>query len=106
MADAPLFTPEQVKADGQSRVAKTAGQAGVSGAVVALLLWVARQAGWHGDMPPETVAAATTVLTAGAAWFTNRGKLRGEGGQSLVGVLLVVALVLAILWLVGVRLHV
>lgn len=77
---APLFTPEQVKADGQSRVAKTAGQVGVSSAVVAVGLWLAHQAGWHGDMPPEVVGAVTTLLTAGAAFFTNRSKLRGEGG--------------------------
>lgn len=102
MASAPLFTPEQVKQDGQSRVAKTAGQAGVSGAVVALLLWVAHQAGWHGDMPPETVAAATTVLAAAAAWFTNRSKLRGEGGQSLIGVLVAVILIIVVLKLLGV----
>lgn len=75
---APLFTPEQIAEDGKNRVAKTAGQAGVSGAFVVVCLWVAHQLGWHGDMPADVVAASTILLTAGAAMVTNLSRLRAK----------------------------
>lgn len=77
MAD-PIFTPEQIKQDGQNRVASTAGQAGTAGFVVVFGLWFARQLGWHGEMPPDVVIALTGLLTTAASVLKNRRKLRGE----------------------------
>lgn len=72
------FTPEQIKADGQNRVAKTAGQAGGATAVVIVGQWLAQQLGWHGELPTEVFGALVTLLTIVAAWVTNLGRLRGE----------------------------
>lgn len=71
-------TPEVVKADGQNRVAKTGGQVGGASSLLVVALWVAHQAGWHGDMPPEVVAAVIALLTGLAAVLTNLSKLRGH----------------------------
>lgn len=73
------FTPEQVREDGQNRVAKTAGQVGVAAAIVTVGEWLAHQVGWGGELPIVVATSMTTILTAAAAWWTNRGRLRGEG---------------------------
>lgn len=72
------FTPEVIKADGQARVAKTAGQAGGATALVIVGEWVAHQVGWTGELPTEVFGAFVTILTIAAAWFSNLGRLRGE----------------------------
>lgn len=72
------LTPEVIKQDGQNRVAKTAGQVGGASSVVVVGLWVAHQIGWHGDMPPEVVAATIALLTGAAGYLTNLSKLRGR----------------------------
>lgn len=71
-------TPEVVKADGQNRIAKTAGQVGSGGSVVVVVEWVAHLLGWHGTIPTEVVVAMTALLATVAAWWTNRARLRGE----------------------------
>lgn len=72
------ITPQMVRQDGVSRIARSAGQSGGAGAVIVVGLWVAHQAGWRGDMPAEVVASLTVLLSTVAAWVSNRGRLRGE----------------------------
>jgi hypothetical protein len=72
------MTPEVIKADGQNRVAKTAGQSGTAGALILVGLWVAHQAGWQGDMPADVIVAWTILLTSAASAVTNLGRLRGR----------------------------
>lgn len=71
-------TPAIVKEDGQNRIAKTTGQAGVAGAVVIVASWLAQQVGWDGELPLEVSTSITFLLTSAAAWLTNRRRLRGE----------------------------
>jgi hypothetical protein len=78
LESASVFTPEVMRQDGQNRIARTGVQSGVAGALIVVGLWVAHQAGWRGDMPPEVVAASGFLLTTLGAWFTNRSRLRGE----------------------------
>lgn len=78
MADAPLFTPEQVKADAQNAVVRTTGQAGMGAATVGLSLWVAHQCGWHGTMDALTQLDAVVVASGVWAAITNRSKLQGK----------------------------
>lgn len=73
-----LFTPEQIRQDGQNRIARTGVQSGVAGALIVVGLWVAHQVGWHGEMPAEVVASSGFLLTTLGSWWTNRAKLRGE----------------------------
>lgn len=79
MAEAPLFTPQQVKEDAQNKVVRTYGQSGIASAVVIVGLWVAHQFGWNGEMPTEVSAGFITLLTGAAAALTNLRKLRGKG---------------------------
>lgn len=74
----PVFTPEMVKADAQTRIAKTAGQAGGATALVVVGQWVAQQIGWSGELPVEVFGALVTLFTIAGAWVTNLGRLRGE----------------------------
>lgn len=75
-----LFTPEQIKADGGNRVAKTAGQAGVASAAVTLGAAFLRWRGWlHGELDIIGAGAWITILSAVAAAGTNWGRLRGKG---------------------------
>lgn len=74
----PLFTPEQVKEDGQNRLARTVGQVTVPGAVVTVLDYVLQRLTDQPPLPPSVVSALVVILTAVAAWFTLRGRLRGE----------------------------
>lgn len=79
MADPTIqITPDLIKADGQNRVASTAGQAGTAGFVVVVGLWVAHQVGWNGDMPAEVVVAVTGLLTSAASLLKNRRRLGGQ----------------------------
>lgn len=72
------LTPAAIKADGENRVARTAGQSGVATAVVTVGEWVAQQIGWDGSLPTTVAGAFIIILTAAAAMWTNRAKLRGE----------------------------
>ena len=73
------FTPEVIKADGQARVAKTAGQTGGATAVTIVGQYIAMKAGALDEqLPTEVFGAIVTILTIAAAWFTNLGRLRGE----------------------------
>lgn len=71
------ITPELVKEDGQSRVAKTAGQVGVASSIVTVAEWFAHQAGWHGELPIVVATALVTLLTAAGSYLTNLRRLRG-----------------------------
>lgn len=74
MADA--ITPELVREDAKSRVAKTGGQVGGATAVVTVGTWVAHQFGWQGEMPIEVSGALVTLLTIVASYLTNLSRLR------------------------------
>lgn len=74
----PVFTPAQIRDDGQNRIARTGVQSGVAGAVIVVGLWTAHQLGWHGDMPPEVVVSTGFLLTTAGSWLTNRSKLHGK----------------------------
>lgn len=78
MSTDPVFTAEQIKQDGQNRVARTGVQSGVAGAAIVVGLWIAHQAGWRGDMPAEVVAASTFLLTTAGSWASNRSRLNGK----------------------------
>lgn len=100
MPTEPLFTPEQIKQDGQNRVARTVGQTGIPGAVITVVDYLL-QTYLHQDPLPPAVVVALGLIGAGlAAWFTNLPRLRGEDGHGhpdlLVLVLVVVVLVLVV----------
>lgn len=73
MAD---FTPAMVREDGANRIAKTAGQSGAATAAVIVGQYAAQRAGWNGELPTEVFGAVATLLTVGAAWVTNRSRLK------------------------------
>lgn len=98
---APLFTPEQVKDDARNRIAKTGGQVGGATALVGAAQWIAQQAGWHGSLDGVTFGYFVTLVTIVASVVTNRTKLRGEGGQTLVQVLIAIVVIILILKLLG-----
>lgn len=72
----PVFTPAQVREDGQNRVARTTGQVSIAGALVLVGQWVAQQAGWDGEIPLDVATALTVVLSAAGSWLTNKSRLR------------------------------
>lgn len=75
----PAFTPEQIRQDGQNRIARTAGQTGVAGAFVFLASAFFRWRGWlHGELDSTATGAWVIVLSAFAAAGTNIGRLRGR----------------------------
>lgn len=74
-----LFTTEQVKEDGRSRVAKTVGQGGLGTAAVTIGQAVCQARGWmHGELDPVVFGAYVVVVTGVAAAVMNLSKLRGR----------------------------
>ncbi len=80
MPDTPLFTPAQIRDDGQNRVLKTAGQAGgLAAPVLVIAVAALHGSGWlHGDLGLELTVAYQAVLTTIFAALTNIGRLRGR----------------------------
>lgn len=77
-AGTALFTPEQVTEDGRNRVARTTAQVGVPAASITIGEWVAHLVGWRGSIPGTVRDAMIVILTACAAAWTNRHRLRGK----------------------------
>lgn len=65
-----------VREDGQNRIKGTTAQTGAAAAIVTVGSWLAHQAGWHGDLPIDVAGAMVVLLSAGAAWFSNRSRLK------------------------------
>lgn len=79
--DEPLFTPKQVREDGQNRVKGTGGQNAVALAVVTVGTYVSWKAGWlrsMEDLPVIVHDAFVLLLTVGAAAVSNLGRLRAK----------------------------
>lgn len=77
----PLFTPEQVRDDGQNRVAKTGGQNGVALAAVTIGTYAAWKFGWlrsMEDLPVIVHDAIVMLLTVGASALSNLKRLRAK----------------------------
>lgn len=72
------FTPEVIREDGQNRIARTTAQGGAGAAVVIVGEWLAHEIGWDGELPTAVASAIVVLLGTIAAWWTNRGRLRGE----------------------------
>lgn len=72
-------TPEELKADGENRVARTGAQSVVALALVTIFDWVVDTA-TSVDVPATVWQAVGTILTVATAAWMNRKRLRGEAG--------------------------
>lgn len=79
MADL-IFTSEQLKQDGQSRVGKTGMQVSGATAIVGLGAAFCRWRGWlHGDLDTLAFGYWITLMTIAASAAQNWSRLRGRG---------------------------
>lgn len=99
----PLFTPQQITEDGQNRIARTVGQVTMPNAVIGVVDYLLQTYLHRQALPPVVVLDLSVIGTGLAAWLTNRKKLRGEAGQSIIGVVLIVLLILILLGYFGRR---
>jgi hypothetical protein len=83
--DAVVPSAEANKAQGRSAIARTGIQAGVPAALLVVVGWqcqlhhVDLDPGAGTDFPSNVSAALALLLTVAAAYWMNRGRLRGEG---------------------------
>lgn len=78
-ANDPVFTPEQITADGRNRVTNTGGQVGIAVPVVGLGQALCQSRGWlHGELDPVVFGYWVAIVTVILAGLTNIGRLRGQ----------------------------
>lgn len=80
MTPPAMFSPEQLKADGANRVAKTSLQSAGLAAPLVLIVVSALKARHilHGELSTELTLAYQSTLTIFFAALTNLSRLRGK----------------------------